>query len=171
MIFVAVALAAEPVQLQDLPATHTGAIRVKATVDVHADEAHVWTALLDFPARMGGNSSLKSVTAYKPATPTDQWVRWEASRFGFAVVYHNHYLLSADHHTLVHELDASQPNDIKWSRGTYTLSTGSCDGCTHLVYDVESDFGVSMPGFVQSWLTGSGVRDFMADIARRAEGA
>jgi hypothetical protein len=161
-------LAAGEVVLHDRTARHEGALRVEAVVDIHAGRDAVWAALIDFPARKASNSSLKIIQPYRPATATEQWVKWQAQRFGVTVTYHNHYLLSADRASMIHELDPTMPNDMEYSRGVFTLSsTASCSPCTRLSYDVESDFGVAIPSFVQGWLTGSGVRDFMADLARR----
>jgi hypothetical protein len=42
---------------------------------------------------------------------------------------------------------------------------------TRLSYLVESDFGRAIPGFLQEWLCGGGVRDFLADLVNRAERA
>ena len=163
-------LAAGEVVLHNRTAKHEGALRVEAIVDVKAGRDAVWAALIDFPARKQTNTSLKTIQPYRAATATEQWVKWEASRFGVSIVYHNHYRLSTDKSSLIHELDTAQVNDMDYSRGVFSLSSdASCSPCTRVTYDVESDFGVAIPSFVQTWLTGSAVRDFMADIARRAE--
>lgn len=164
-------LAAGEVVIHSRSPRRAGAIRVEAIIDIKAERARVWAALLDFRGRMPGNPTLKLVEPYRPATATEQWWRFRAERFGTSVSYHNHYVLSADQSRLSHELDPSQANDLVWSEGVYSLgSDASCSGCTRLTYDVESDFGVAMPGFVTRWLAGSGVKDFLVDLGRRAEG-
>lgn len=160
----------EDVALQQLPATQPNGVRVRAIVEVHADREATWRALVDLQARRAGNDAIRSIVPYRPATATEQWMKWTVARFGVEVVYHNHYVVSADHTTFLHELDTSMPNDLVGSRGLYTLAPGAGGaGWTRLVYDCESDFGRALPTVVQRWMTDSGTRGFVADIARRAE--
>lgn len=161
------ALAAGEVVLHTLPPANPSSVRVEGMVDIAASEDAVWTALLDFKARMTANRTLKSIEYYRPSTATDQWVAWTASTFGFEICYHNHYILKRSEGILIHELDTSVPNDMKASRGVYRLSRGQRG--TLLNYDVESDFGIAMPDAVRRWLTNSGIRSFLEDIAARAE--
>jgi hypothetical protein len=162
-----VALAAGDVILHDMPPTTPGAIRVEGFVDIAASRDAVWAALLDFPARMDANKSLHSVETYRPATDTDRWIRWTAGSLGFSFTYFNHYRLTADRSVLTHELDPTQPNDLSASHGIYRLSPSTRG--TLLDYDVESDFGISLPSSVKHWLTSSGLHDFLVDMAHRAE--
>lgn len=160
------ALDAGEVVLHELTPRSPEAIRVQGFVDIATNMDAVWTALLDFKARMTANKSLKTIEYYRPSTPTDQWVAWTASSFGFEISYHNHYILKRDQGILIHELDTSLPNDLKASVGTYHISPSTRG--TLLDYDVESNFGVTMPDVVKRWLTNSAIRDFLEDIAARA---
>lgn len=159
------------VVLRPLP-SQDGAVRVIGVADVSAPADAIWEALLDFPSRLGGNPSLKAVSEYRARTTTEQWWKWEVSRFGVNVVYHNHYVVDRVAGTLLHELDASMPNDLVHSRGLYQLIPSPAEaGAIRLVYTAESNFGRAIPSFVAQWLAGSGVRDFLDDLVRRAEGA
>lgn len=164
-------LRAREVVLRALPPSAAGGVRVLAIVDIHAPKTAVWGALLDFEARRTSNPAVKSVEFYRPATPTDQWVRWRISKFGFDIGYHNHYSLDVAGGRLSHELDATQENDLAGSRGVYNLhpSPAGADW-TRLVYECESNFGQALPEFVQRWMSTGGTRDFMVNMAASAEG-
>ncbi len=165
-------LAAGEVLLLDHTPSHAGGVSVEGIADVAASADAVWAALLDFQARLKGNSSVKSFAYYRTSTPTEEWGVWEVSHFGFSVTYHNHYLLDRADGSLIHELDASQPNDLTWSRGVYTLGTSPNNPqWQRLSYVVDTDFGAAIPGFIKSWLCGQGVKDYLVDLVHRAEGA
>lgn len=166
-----VQLAAREVVLRTLPSTD-GRVRVVGIAEIHAGRDATWKALLDFEGRLGGNPSLRSVSAYRPATATEEWYRWEVSHFGYTVVYYNHYRIDRAAGTLLHELDPEQVSDLRFSRGSYELGPSPANpDWTRLSYLVESDFGRAIPGFLQEWLCGGGVRDFLADLVTRAERA
>lgn len=158
------------VLLRKRTSAHAQGVRVEAIVDARASKEALWKALTDLRARLSSSDTLEGMEFYKPSTATEQWVKWSASRFTVDIVYHNHYIASADRTTYVHELDRSMPNDLAASRGVYTLMSSPRVGCTRLVYDVDTDFGRSLPGFVRDWLTQSGTRSYLEDIVRRAEG-
>lgn len=161
-------LRAGEVVVRELPTTN-GGVRVVAFVDVHASPDAVWGALLDFPARRTSNPAVRSIDYYRPSTASDVWVRWEVSKFGVDIVYHNHYVIDRTSGRLLHQLDPSQTNDLVESTGAYQLGTSPMGGgWTRLTYEIESDFGRALPGFIQSWMSSSGTRDFMAELARRA---
>lgn len=165
----AAALDAGEIVIRPLPATD-GGVKVVGCADVQAPFDAVWDALLDFKARLGNNPSLRSVAEYRPATATEQWWRWEAARFGVTVVYHNHYLVDRARGVLVHELDTAQVNDLQSSRGVYEVGPSpTTPGATRLVYTAETTLGRAVPTFVQSWLAGGGVRDFLEYLVRTAE--
>ncbi len=164
-------LAAGDVILIDRASAREGAVSVEGIADVKASGDALWHALLDFPARLAGNSSVKSFEFYKPSTPTEQWGAWMASHFGVNIVYHNHYILDRAHGILTHELDLTQPNDLEWSKGVYTFAPSPNNPAwLRLSYAVDTDFGAAIPGFIKSWLCGQGVRDYMAELVHRAEG-
>lgn len=163
-------VAAGEVLIRKKTSVHAEGVRVEAVGDVCASRDALWSALVDLQARMRSNDTLKAMEFYKPSTPTEQWVKWTASRFGVQMVYHNRYIGSTDRSTYVHELDKSMPNDITASRGVYTLIPSPRAGCMRLVYDVDTDFGRSLPGFIKDWLTESGTRSYVEDILRRAAG-
>jgi hypothetical protein len=147
--------------------TIPGAVAVVGIAWIDAPEEPIWSALLDFPARMEGNSSLRSVAAYQPATAREQWVRWEVVRFGVHVVYHNHYVVDRAGRTLLHELDPTMPNDLRASRGLFELTPHGAG--FQLAYTAETDFGRAVPSFITAWLSDSGVRTFLEDVVKRAE--
>lgn len=164
-------LVEDQVVLRTLPAS-AGRVKALGVAEVHAGLDATWRALLDWNARLGGNSAVRAVIPYQPATATEQWVRWEISRFGFDVVYHNHYRVDRAGGVLIHELDPAKENDLSWSRGTYELGPSPVNPAwTRLAYTVESDFGRAVPGFIADWLCGSGVRNFLEDLVKRAEGS
>lgn len=162
-------LRADDVVLRPLP-TKNGAIRVLAVVDIAAPASAVWTTLMDFEWRKVANPAVQSIEPYRPATATEQWVRWHVSKFGANVVYHNHYKMDRAAGKLIHELDTTQENDMVANRGVYEIAASPIAGHTRLAWDVESNFGQAIPSFVQSWMSSSATRDFMAELARRAEG-
>ncbi len=165
------ALRAREVVIRELPGRGDGSVRVLAIVDIQADADAVWAALLDFPARKASNPAVQSIESYKASTATEQWLRWRISKFGFDVVYHNRYVIDRDNGRLEHTLDRGQQNDLTESRGVYDLYPSPAGpGFTRLAWEVESNVGEAIPGFVQKWMTTSATRDFMADMARRAEG-
>lgn len=164
------ALAAGDVVIREMPAEDSGVIRVIGFGDLRAPMDAVWSALLDWEGRVAGNPSLRSVAAYRDATATDAYIRFEVARFGFTVVYHNHYRVDRAAGTMVHALDPTMDNDLERSRGTYWVTPSPNNPAwTRLTYDVETAFGLALPGFVRSWLAGAGVRSFLEDMARRSE--
>jgi hypothetical protein len=164
------ALRAHEVLLRTLPERTPGGIRVLGIVDIQASTDAIWAALLDFPGRRLTNTAVKSVEYYKPSTPTDQWVKWNISKFGFDVTYHNHYTLERAAGRLTHDLDPSLPNDLAGSHGVYELHPSPAGaGWTRLAYECESNFGQTLPSFVQRWMSTSGTRDFLSSMADRAE--
>lgn len=163
-------LRAGEVVLRELPTRAEGAIRVLAVVDVKAPAEAVWAALLDFPSRKQSNPAVQSVENYKAPTATQQNIRWRVSKFGFDVVYHNTYVIDREEGRLEHFLDRTQQNDLVESRGVYDLAPSPAGaGWTRLAWEVESNFGQAIPGFVQKWMSTSATKDFMVDMARRAE--
>lgn len=181
LFLVAAALAAVPVPtpaelavlnsgqvvLRDAVPTLPNGVAMLGIVDIQAPESAIWAALVDMEGRMAGNSSLRAVEIYQPATANEMWYRFEAGRFGMTVVYHNHYVVDRARRTLLHELDPTRPNDLRASRGLFELAP-LADGF-RLAYAVETDFGRSIPSFVVEWMSGSGVRTFLEDIAARSE--
>ncbi len=164
------ALAAGEVILIDHAPTHPGAVSVEGIAEVNASTDALWRSLLDFNARLQGNSSVKSFRYYKPSTPTEQWGAWEASHFGFTVVYFNHYRIDRAAGVLIHELDPTQANTIEWSRGVYKLGPSPANpAALRLSYAVETAFGLAVPSFIKTWLAGQGVRDYLSDLVHRAE--
>jgi hypothetical protein len=163
-------LRAHEVVVRDLPARSDGAVRVQSLLDIPAPQAAVWTALVDFQGRLGGNSALKAVEPYRAASGAEQWIRWTVSAMGFEVVYHNHYVLDRANGTVTYELDKSQENDLAASHGTLAIFPSPADPAQiRLFYEAESDFGHAVPTFAQRWMTASATKDFMADISRRAQ--
>jgi carbon monoxide dehydrogenase subunit G len=162
-------LRADEVVLRSLP-TQGAAVRVLAVVDIAAPASAVWSTLMDFEWRKIANPAVQTVEPYRAATSTEQWVRWHVSKFGANVVYHNHYRMDRVAGKLIHELDTTQANDMVANRGVYEIAASPIAGHTRLAWDVESDFGRAIPAFVQSWMSTGATRDFMAELARRAEG-
>jgi len=163
-------LRAHEVVLRSLPERTAGGVRVLGIVDIQASTDAIWLALLDFPGRKATNTAVKTVEYYRPSTPTDQWVKWSISKFGFDITYHNHYTLERAAGRLTHELDPSRPNDLAGSRGVYELHPSPAGaGWTRLSYECESNFGQTLPSFVQRWMSTSGTRDFLTTMAARAE--
>lgn len=163
-------LQARDVVIRPLPTSAASGVRVLAVVDIHAPKAAVWAALLDFQARITSNSAAKSAEHYRPSTPTEQWVKWRVSKFGFEINFHNHYLLDLANGRMIHELDATKENDLAGSRGVYELHPSPAGaGWTRLAYEVESKFGQALPEFVQRWMSTGATRDFMANMATSAE--
>jgi hypothetical protein len=165
-------LRAHDVVIHELPTRSDGAVRLEALVDIQAPQAAVWSALTDFKGRLGGNKALKAVEPYRAPTDDEQWIRWTVASFGFEVVYHNHYVLDADDGSLTYALDRSQQNDLVSSQGAFAIygSPAGAPFC-RLVYEAESDFGHAIPGMVQRWMSNAAAKDFMLDLARRAEAA
>lgn len=163
-------LAAKEVVIRELATSGDGAVRVVAAVDIRASADAVWGALLDFDARKQANAAVQAVEDYKPRTPEAYHIRWRISKFGMDIVYHNTYRIERAAGRMTHTLDPAQPNDLVESRGVYHVYPSPAGGgLTRLVWDVESNFGRAIPGFVQKWMSTSATRDFMADMARRAE--
>lgn len=163
-------LAAGEVLLLDHASAHPGGVSVEGVADIPASADQIWRALLDFKARLAGNSAVKSFAYYKPSTASEQWGVWQVSHFGFSVVYHNHYTIDRAGGVLTHDLDLAEKNDLSWSRGVYTLGVSPNNPAwQRLSYVVDTDFGAAIPGFIKSWLCGSGVRDYMVDLVHRAE--
>lgn len=164
-------LLAREVVIRELPTRGDGAVRVLAIVDIRASSDAVWRALLDFPSRKLNNPAVQSVADYRPATANEQFVKWHLSKFGASIVYHNRYVIDRAGGRMEHTLDPAQPNDLTESRGVYAVYPSPAGaGITRLTWEVESNFGRAIPSFVQKWMSTGATRDFMVDMARRAEG-
>lgn len=164
------ALASGEVVLVDRTPARPGSISVEGVVDVRTTSDALWRALLDFQARVTGNSSVRMFRYYKPSTATEQWGEWEVSHFGVTVRYFNHYIINRAAGVLVHELDPTQVNSMNWSRGVYSIAPSpATPGALRLTYTVDTDFGTVIPGFIKTWLAGQGVREYLAELVQRAE--
>ncbi|HNH45855.1 MAG TPA: hypothetical protein PKY30_02395 [Myxococcota bacterium] len=165
------ALARGELVIRALPEENPGMVRVVGVAEISATVDQVWSSLLDFSARLKANPALRAMEPYLPPTPSQLWLRFTVSTLGFTVVYHNQYWIDKAAGTLVHQLDPSRPNDLQASRGEFELQRPRYLGSgVRLQYLVETSFGQAIPAFVQSWMVGGGLRDFMADIVTRAEG-
>ncbi len=157
--------------IRALPEQNSGMVRVVGVAEIAASIDQVWSSLLDFSARLKANPALRAMEPYLPPTPSQLWLRFTVSTLGFTVVYHNQYWIDRAAGTLVHQLDPSRPNDLQASRGEFELQQPHyLSSGVRLQYLVETSFGQAIPAFVQSWMVGGGLRDFMADIVTRAEG-
>jgi len=163
-------LATGAVAIRPVPASTEAAIAVVGFVDVAASRDDVWAILLDFPGRRPTNPSLVRVEEYQPGTPRNQWWLFTIQKFGSTVTYHNVYTVNAGGGVLAHALDPARTNDLVKNTGVYTL--GACAAvstpCTRLTWEVETDFGRSIPGFVKTWLGRAAVEGFLSDLAVRA---
>ncbi len=165
------ALARGELVIRTLPEQNPGMVRAVGVAEIAASVDEVWSSLLDFSARLRANPALRAMEPYLPPTPSQHWLRFTVSTLGFTVVYHNHYLIDRVAGRLIHQLDPDRPNDILASRGEFELQAPRyLSSGVRLQYLVESSFGQAIPAFVQSWMVGGGLRDFMADIVSRAEG-
>ncbi|MBA2320528.1 MAG: SRPBCC family protein [Deltaproteobacteria bacterium] len=163
-------LALGEVVIRAVSASTDAAIAVVGFVDVPATRDAVWTILLDFPGRRPTNPSITRIEEYLPRTAVDQWWLFTIQKFGTTVTYHNHYTVDASGGVLDHALDPTRTNDLAKNTGTYTLGAcaSSAPPCTRLTWEVETDFGRSIPGFVKNWLGRAAVEGFLADLATRA---
>ena len=163
-------LAAGEILLLDRTSARPAGIAVEGVADVKTTAAALWTALLDFKARLAANSSVKSFDYYKASTATEQWGAWEVTRFGMTVVYHNHYRIDRAGGTLRHQIDPAEHNDLLYSQGVYSLGPSPNNPAwMRLSYAVDTEFGAAIPGFIKSWLAGQGVRDYLTELVSRAE--
>lgn len=163
-------LALGEVVIRPVPASTDAAVAVTGFVDVPASRDAVWAILLDFPGRRPTNPSITRIEEYRPRTADEQWWLFTVQKFGTTVTYHNRYAVDVAGGVLDHALDPERTNDLAKNTGTYTL--GSCatgpTPCTRLTWEVETDFGRSIPGFVKNWLGRAAVEGFLTDLATRA---
>ena len=158
--------------IRNTAASAPAGIAVVGFVDVPTTTDRVWSILLDFPGRKAANPSVARVEEYQPRQPNDQWWVFDVQKFGTTVTYHNHYALERSNGVLRHELDPSKENDLVANTGTYSLATCTTlpAPCTRLTWEVETDFGRSLPGFIKTWLGRAAVEGFLGNIADRAAG-
>jgi hypothetical protein len=169
------ALARGEVVVHALPAREPGRVRFDAWVEVPADAAATWTALVDLAARDRASRSIVAADVYHAETLADggsrRCVRWEASRLGVGIVYHHCFVANREHTRLAHTLDVDRSNDLQVADGLFELSAAGAPGRTRVRYTAETALAEGMPDFLVSWISGGNARDVLADLSVRASGA
>jgi hypothetical protein len=141
---------------------------VLGIVDVAADRAATWKAVLDFEGRVGQVDGIVSVERYDE-TPTGVGATWTLKKWGFGASFSMKYHLDPGRWFVHYVVDPARPGDLASGAGSYELHelpTG-----TRLVYRSEMDSGAPVPGFVKRWLAVDALQDQLDSIRGRAEAA
>lgn len=157
--------AREVVVRTDLDGAGGGVVGI---VDVAADRATTWKAVLDFEGRVGQVDGIVSVARYDE-TPTSVGATWNLKKFGFGASFSMKYQIDPDRWFVRYVVDPARPGDLASGAGSYelfALPTG-----TRLVYRSEMDSGAPVPGFVKRWLAVDALQDQLDSIRGRAEAA
>jgi hypothetical protein len=123
-----------------------------------------WAAVLDFPARVAENSTLRAIEEYARAGDT-WWLRFDMTVFGVDVTFHNRYERRGD--TVRYTLDASRPNDVVVCDGWWSVVPA--EGGSVVTYHAESRAKQWAPGFVLAWLANDSMENVLGRIRERAE--
>lgn len=135
-------------------------------VDLAADRAATWDALMDFQARVAAIGALESVDLYD-VTDDGRGATWTLKVMGMSVVFSNRYELDRERWTCVYALDPSKTNDLRAVSGSYQLL--EIPGGTRLVYRSQMESGAPVPRFVKNWLAVDSLTEQLEDVRRRAE--
>lgn len=139
---------------------------VVGLMDVKAEPAAVWRAILDFEARVGEVSGIQSVERYD-VTDTSLGATWKLKMMGIGASFSMKYTLAPADHFLYYTLDPSKPGDLKAGAGSYQL-VGIGD-VTRVVYRSEMESGAPVPAFVKRWLAVDALEDQLDSIRGRSE--
>lgn len=155
----------------DLKPEHTGAIRARASVFVHATPEQVRDAVLDLQARADEGWMVDAVSVYRDKSSADhihRRARWELSILGIEIVYHCRYDWDRERSEIRWSLDDSRENDLELAEGIYELDARS--GGTRLTYTVEvgSEHRAAKP--LKRSITARNVRKLLESVRERAEG-
>lgn len=166
------ALARGEVVVASAPQRLKGSVRFDAWVDVPAENAGTWLALVDLAARDRASRTIIGADIYReenfPDGSTRRCVRWEGSRFGLGFVYHHCYLADPQRTRLIHTLDPDRVSDLRLADGVFELSTPNAPDVTRVHYAAETALADSMPDFLVAWVSGTNAREFLADVRARA---
>jgi hypothetical protein len=147
---------------------------VTGIIDIEADPATVWAALLDFDALLDENASLKSMDCYgNSVIGTTRVIScwYELRIFGTPIRYYNVYKYQPADSYLTYDLDANRESDLDRNHGEYQvfdISDGGSPRC-RFVYVSEIDTGRNIPEAVEKMLTATSLRQFLEAIKVRAE--
>ena len=135
-------------------------------VDVNADPAKVFAAVLDFEARIGEVGGLRSVVRYLNE-PDRVGARWELVVVGKVISFTTLYDIDRTGLVATYHMDKTQPNDIANVEGFYAVQpsgTGS-----RLIYRSITDSGVYVPGWIRNMLANSSLVEVLEGMRTRSE--
>lgn len=140
-------------------------------VNIKTPPRQAFDAALDFPARVGEVSGLKTAEVYlhEQGSPEKLGARWEIVVMGKNVSWHQLYDIDREAGTASYDLDPSKENGIKAANGTYQV-IALPDGTSRLVYRSISEPGMYVPGWIKNWLAHGSLVDVLGGIKARAEG-
>jgi hypothetical protein len=153
-------------------ARHPGATRFHAWVDVEADRATTWAALVDYAAKERASTTLTGFEVYRHAPRPEgggtTCIRWEGSRLSLAFAFHHCYEADAAGTRLSHALDPVRENDLTRADGVFLLVPGPRPGTTRVHYEAETALPSAVPDLLAAWLGGRSAREFLEDLRARA---
>lgn len=138
-----------------------------AFVDVGAPPADVMTAVLDLAARRKEISGLKALEIYR-REPGLTGARWEAGMGPYVLSFHVLYEYDLAAGWCVYSLDASKPNDLKSTAGSYqAYATGP--NTSRLVYRAKADPSSPLPDWAKKRVAFSSAVEMVTGMKKRAE--
>ncbi|MFZ5476382.1 MAG: SRPBCC family protein [Myxococcota bacterium] len=130
-----------------------------------APPERAWAALLDFPARVPENSTLRKIEEYGRAGSV-WYLRFEMSVFGVDLTFHNVYERAGD--TVTYTLDPARPNDLVACDGWYLVAPVE-GGKSLVTYHAESRSRQWAPRWILTWMANDSMEQVLTKIRARAE--
>lgn len=151
-------------------AGHDDRVVADGTVDITADCDAVWSAILDFPARVAENWMVQDVSVYHDGSRkrvVDRSARWDLRVMGVDIRYHTTYRGDLTSGQLDWALDADEDNDLKYAAGTYHVAPH--DDRTRLHYRFVVASKHRLTPWLRRKLTRREVKRLLHRIRTRAE--
>ncbi len=149
-----------------------GAGAVTGVIEIDATPAEIWKILVNFEGLPESTPNIKEVDRYTDKAEGAKRlidigymlkVAWVEIRYW---VHHDYF---PDQQYLVWMLDASKPNEIAATTGSFSTWPGSAPGKTRYLYITSVDTGRSIPDWVEEDLTESSLKKYMTFVKKKAE--
>jgi hypothetical protein len=134
---------------------------------IDAPTAELMPEILDFPARVPENATLKEIGVYRRVSPGEFYVRVHMEVFGYGLTFNNKYQCDASGQECRYTLDETVPNDMTECDGRYTVS--EAEGKALLVYESSNRMRFQPPGWVRRWLALDAMKGLLAKLKARIE--
>jgi hypothetical protein len=148
--------------------------KTMGVIDIDANKAKTWEAILDFDARLVEMKAAKAYDIYSDVTQGAEQIisaSWDLKVLGTEIAYSLHYHYNETDSYLYYVLDQDKDNDLVTCDGSYqVIDSPVIEGGCRFFYVVDTDSGRKIPESLRVMLAKGGLKDMLEAIKKRAEG-